>query len=125
MSEKSDLQQPLIKYLQDSGIDFLHMGNAGFGGKRRAYNTKAFIGDGVINESIACDKYFPDLIFPHSGFVYMVEFGVPGAHTDRKAKQMQRMSHWRDNGMCITLLITERKQVDRLIEKLSGGSVCL
>jgi len=116
MSEKALLQKPVIDYLQKRQMDFIHIGNAGFKGKRAAYATTAY------TESFSCDKYFPDLTFPWHGKVYMLEFGIPGQHKDRKEQQEIRMSYWRDVGGCEVKVITTKEQVEQLIENLERES---
>ena len=99
-------------------MDFIHIGNRAFGGKCKNYSTNAFTDDEIIGMSISCDKYFPDLVFPWHGKVYMVEFGVKDAHKERKEKQQHRMSYWRDIGGCLTFLITDISQVNDLVDAL-------
>ena len=119
MSEKSKLQKPVIDYLQKNGMDFIHLPNNAFGGKSAAYATTAFK-EHDIHETFSCTKYFPDLVFPWHGKVYMVEFGLPGSNMNRKEKQMARMNYWERLGGCIPFMITEEAQVQRLLTSLEN-----
>lgn len=119
MTEKSELQKPFVEWLQKNGIDFIHLSNSGFGGKHRAYSTTAFEDTPAIKEKIPCDKYAPDFFVAWGGNVWLIEFGIAGQHTERKAKQLERMSYWRDCGGARTYLITSKEALNLLVDEMS------
>jgi len=121
MSEKINYQKPIIDWLKTHHVDFLHIGNSAFGGNSRNYNTTAFRDTPVIGEDIRCDKYFPDLMIGWGGSVWLVEFGIKGSHKERKAKQEERMSYWRDVAGAKCFIVMDTDSVNGLIESLEAA----
>ena len=56
-------------------------------------------------------KDFPDYLFAAFGGVYMVEFGTPGAHLDRKERQVSVMENWKNHGGIKYAVITTREEL--------------
>ena len=96
MTEKP-LQKEYIRLLNILKLPFVHINNRG----QRS---------GVYRDSSGqpCTKNFPDLMFAYNGKVYQREFGIKGAHLDRKAKQMSKMEWWCVSGGVDILIINNR-----------------
>lgn len=50
-------------------------------------------------------KNFPDLLFTYERKIYLREFGLKGAHIDRKSKQMEYMRKWHAQAPDITSIM--------------------
>lgn len=64
-------------------------------------------------------RYFMDLLFTYNNKIYLREFGLKGAHTDRKAKQMEYMRKWHDQAPDITSIMIILS-MEGAIEDLKG-----
>jgi len=110
MIEK-DIDKYLVKTLQRLRIDFLHIRNSGFSKhKSAAFHTTAY------EEKFPCDKYMPDFMIFHNGYLILVENGIRNGrkftHSDRKLKQMERMLHIKKHTNAFYFMLSSIKDVD-------------
>ena len=86
---EKEIQDIFIKRLQRKRIDFIRVKNQGFKGKAKSANSFGVWKDGEPN-----DKFFPDIMFPFEGTLFMIEFAIGNTNPKRKEKQRERGLHW-------------------------------
>jgi hypothetical protein len=112
-SEKEEMQNRFIKWLQKNNLDFFRIGNSAFIHKVTSPYSYA-----IDLSGMPCHKYWPDIIFPFGGKIYMIEFGIKGRHKDLKTLQALRGEYWAITGGADYRQVFSWEECEKFISEL-------